>query len=57
MLMTREEVIRRLRISSSGLYRAVSNGVIPKPIKVLGKPLWKKEEIDRVIKKAANGTN
>lgn len=48
-LMTRLETIRYLRTSSSSLDRAVKRGRL-KPIKIIGKPLFDREQIDKALK-------
>jgi predicted site-specific integrase-resolvase len=57
MFVTRAELIKRLRISSSGLHRAINDGRISKPIKVLGRSLWRKKEIKRILRGTTSGNN
>jgi hypothetical protein len=48
-LLTRKELISYLRTSSSALSRGIKTGKIPEGIRILGKPLWVKKTIDRII--------
>lgn len=49
-LLTRDETIQFLRTSSSALDRAIKAGKIPQGKKIIGKPLWSRKTLEKLIK-------
>jgi len=48
-LLTQKEVISYLRTSKSAFHRAIKAKKIPEGIRVIGKPLWPKRAIEKLI--------
>ncbi len=49
-LLTRQEVEKRLRISTTALYRSMRKGLLPVPIRIGGKAVrWSEEEIEAYL--------
>jgi prophage regulatory protein len=48
-LLRREEVKRRTGLSTSGLYKLMAEGRIPRPVKLAGCVAWPEHEIEGFI--------
>ena len=48
-LIRRPEVERRTALSSSEIYRRISAGTFPKPVKMGRRVAWVEEEIDHFV--------
>ena len=54
-LLTRQEVEKRLRISTTALYRSMRRGLLPEPIRIGGKAVrWSEDEIEAYLADPAN---
>jgi prophage regulatory protein len=49
-LLRREEVKRRTGLSTSGLYKLMAEGHIPRPVRLSGCVAWPEHEIEAFIK-------
>lgn len=54
-LLTSGECSKILKCSESTFWRWVSNGTVPKPVKLGGFSRWPRSEIFAVVEKAKNG--
>lgn len=50
--MTLKQVAAYFRVSGRTIYRWVAIGEFPAPIKLLGRPRWLKEDIEKYVQKA-----
>ncbi len=52
-LLNVSEVAELLSLGKSSIWRHVSNGTLPKPIKICGATRWRKSDIETFIENAA----
>ncbi len=50
LLMTSEDVARRLRVSKASLWRMRSTGKLPPPIHIGGIVRWRAEDVEKWVK-------
>lgn len=48
-LLTTGEVLQALRIGRTSLYQLISDGELPRPIKLGSKSLWLESDIDKYL--------
>ena len=53
-LLTRKQVAAMLNVSERTIYRKVEDSLFPAPALVLGRPRWKKEDVDKYIEECFN---